>query len=440
MFSASVAFKLSRRKTDDTFRLLHTILFARRGKAFQVKSNISRFSGFVWHENEEKQKSKVKEKFDKCNKEKLLEFCDVLDIPISKNTRRKEDIVTSLIDFLVAPHATTTELLAEKEVFCLKILKFKLTYRVWFLVCHVFYLDYSVGILVKSEQEAQEGRKTKFINIREHTFKTFSKGTILLQLKAERKTEDASKKKITSDSEEESSEEEEEKEEETEEEEKEENGVPEPSDDEMPEPSESEDKSESENESEEYVGKRKRSSKTPTKKKESAGKARTKKVSVTSKSSPPPKRTPKKAPSKGSKADEDSDTSPKVFSRKKKNEKVTKEKASTPTKNTPKEKSGRKAAKGKDKAKEEKVRPSDEDMRDAICEILKEVDFNTATFTDILTQLAARYDMDLTPRKSSIKLMIQEELTKLAGEGDDEDGEGDAEKDETQSAGQEVEA
>lgn len=38
---------------------------------------------------QEKQRSKVKEKFDKCNKEKLLEFCDVLDIPTSKTTRRK---------------------------------------------------------------------------------------------------------------------------------------------------------------------------------------------------------------------------------------------------------------------------------------------------------------------------------------------------------------
>lgn len=37
--------------------------------------------------------------------------------------------------------------------------------------------------------------------------------------------------------------------------------------------------------------------------------------------------------------------------------------------------------------------------------------------------------------------MIQEELTKLADEADDEeDGEGDTERDETQSAGQEVEA
>ncbi|GKV19379.1 hypothetical protein SLEP1_g29648 [Rubroshorea leprosula] len=85
----NVAFKLSRRKSDDVFKLLHTILFGRRGKAIQIKSNISRFSGFVWHENEEKQKMKVKEKLDKCNKEKLLELCDVLDIPVAKATTRK---------------------------------------------------------------------------------------------------------------------------------------------------------------------------------------------------------------------------------------------------------------------------------------------------------------------------------------------------------------
>uniref|UniRef100_A0A2P2LVT6 DEK C-terminal domain-containing protein n=1 Tax=Rhizophora mucronata TaxID=61149 RepID=A0A2P2LVT6_RHIMU len=111
----NVAFKLSRKKTDDTFKLLHSILFGRRGKAIQIKTNISRFSGFVWHENEEKQKIKVKEKFDKINKEKLLEFCDVLDIPIARATTRKEDIVIKLIDFLVSPHATTTVLLAERE-------------------------------------------------------------------------------------------------------------------------------------------------------------------------------------------------------------------------------------------------------------------------------------------------------------------------------------
>lgn len=32
---------------------------------------------------------KVKEKFDKYVKEKLLEFCDVLDIPVTKATIKK---------------------------------------------------------------------------------------------------------------------------------------------------------------------------------------------------------------------------------------------------------------------------------------------------------------------------------------------------------------
>jgi len=48
--------------------------------------------------------------------------------------------------------------------------------------------------------------------------------------------------------------------------------------------------------------------------------------------------------------------------------------------------------------------------------------------------------MDLAPRKASIKLMIQEELTKLADEADDENGEEDGEKDEALSSGQKVEA
>ena len=38
---------------------------------------------------------------------------------------------------------------------------------------------------------------------------------------------------------------------------------------------------------------------------------------------------------------------------------------------------GKKVAKGKDKAKEEKLKPSDYELRATICEILKEVDFNT---------------------------------------------------------------
>ena len=38
---------------------------------------------------------------------------------------------------------------------------------------------------------------------------------------------------------------------------------------------------------------------------------------------------------------------------------------------------GKKAVKGKDKPKGDKLSPGDDELRNAICEILKEVDFNT---------------------------------------------------------------
>ncbi|XP_027341910.1 glutamic acid-rich protein-like isoform X2 [Abrus precatorius] len=385
----NVAFKLSRRKTGDTFKLLHNILFGRRGKAVQIKSNISRFSGFVWLDNEEKQMIKVKEKFDKCNKEKLMEFCDVLDITIAKATTRKEDIIAKLIDFLVAPHATTAVLLAEKE--------------------------------------PNKGKKRKRV-----VKWGSSRSGITSRRSAKRpnKNEDSSvvQRKSATDTEDESDEEE--KDEENEEEN--ENGVPEKSEEETLEKSESEDESDSGSESED-IKKKKKLSKTSSAKKESATKSKIEKITVAKKSRSAPKRTPKKSSSTLSKSDDDSDGSPKVFSRKKKNEKGGKQKTSTPIKSVSKEKA-EKVTKGKAK-KKEKLGPSDGQLCDAICEILKEVDFNTATFTDILKKLAKQFDVDLTPRKASIKLMIQEELTKLAYEADDEDGE----KDEAPSTGQEVE-
>ncbi|THG21565.1 DNA ligase 1 isoform X2 [Camellia sinensis] len=401
----NVSYKLSKRKTDDTLKLLHTILFGRRGKAAQVKSNISRFSGFVWNDNEEKQKIKVKEKLDKCIKEKLLEFCDVLDMPVTKANTRKEDIVAKLIDFLVAPHALTTELLAEKE-------------------------------------QSSKGKKRK----REVKRSASTSGSTPSKrsAKSRKRIENASKETENMLETEDELDKEEEEEEEHEEEETV-NGVPESSESDVPE----ENKDESEEESEEDTGKYKRGSKNSSAKKKSSGKTKTKKVATLKKSTPPTKktplkstpptkRTPLKSSSNRSKVDDSSD-SPKTFSRKKRTE-VVKEKSTAPKKPASMEQTGKKVAKGKDKPKEVKLRPSDDELRKAICEILKEVDFNTATFTDILKQLAGRFKMDLTPRKASIKFMIQEELTKLADEADDEEDEGDTEKDKTQPSGQGVEA
>ncbi|KAA8527062.1 hypothetical protein F0562_008709 [Nyssa sinensis] len=362
----NVAYKLSRRKMDDTFKLLHAILFGRRGKIplserlfdnvmslacnsvtvnehFRLRIIFPGFLASVWNDNEEKQKIKVKEKLDKCVKEKLLEFCDVLDLPIVKATTRKEDIVVKLMEFLVAPHATTTELLAEKE-------------------------------------QSSKGKKRKRV-VKQSA--SMSGGTPSKHsAKSRRRNENTSKaedKKNTPETEDELEEEEEH------EEEKNVNGVPKRSKDEMPDHSESEEKEiESGDEPEEDMGKKKREHK--------------------------------------------------------KREEVVKEKPSTPKKSTTKEKTGKKIMKRKDKPKEDKLRPSDDELRNAICEILKEVDFNTATFTDILKQLAGKFNTDLAPRKSSIKLMIQDELTKLADEADDEEDEGDAEKEEDQPSGQGVEA
>lgn len=37
----------------------------------------------------DKQKNKIKEKLDKCVKEKLLEVCDLLDLPVTRAASRK---------------------------------------------------------------------------------------------------------------------------------------------------------------------------------------------------------------------------------------------------------------------------------------------------------------------------------------------------------------
>ncbi|KAH8494133.1 hypothetical protein H0E87_020769 [Populus deltoides] len=366
---STVAFKLSRRKADDTFKLLHTILFGRRGKALQIKSDISRFSGFVWHQNEGKEKSKVKEKFEKCNKEKLLEFCDVLDIPITKVTAKKEDVVTKLLDFLVVPHATTSDLLAEieKEKVSKKrkrVAKSSTSGSTPSKRSAKFTYCVPVGSkdMLGGRERRREGATSR------------------------RKAADNSKRrdeKSTSDTEDESEEEKAEEDEEEEEQEQEnveeqnENGALEKSDAEISEHSESEEKNESVEESEENSGKCKKEVGYIIEKKAPYGKAKTR-ISVSHKSSPSVKRTPKKSSSKHILSDEDSDASPKV-SPMKKTEKVNK------------------LEKGKEKAKvkENKLMPSDDELRDAICEILKEVDFDTATFTDILKLLGMYFLLSL---------------------------------------------
>ncbi|XP_076941911.1 DEK domain-containing chromatin-associated protein 2-like isoform X2 [Bidens hawaiensis] len=381
----NVSYKLSKKKVvDDNLKLLHTILFGRRGKAAQVKSNILQFSGFVWPENEEKHKLKVKEKLDKLNKEKLLEFCDIFDMTVS--SANKEDIVVKLIDFMLTPHATTSELLAEIE-----------------------------------QSTKGKKRKSESKNSTSTPEATPSKGS---SKKTKSLSEEDKKRAARPNDAEEESDEDEKDDEDV-------NGATEKSEDEKSGDIASEDVSEPEPESEseeESSKKRKRSSTKPkSSKKESGVKPKEKKEVITPKktSSSPQKMKPVKSFISGSQVADQTDSGTKTFSRKNKRDAV-------------KEKNGKRTAKEKEKPKSEKQKISDGDLRTAICGIFKEVDFNTATFTDIVKLLAKRFDTDLTSRKASIKFMIQEELTKIADEAeDDEDDEEAAGK---EASGQEVKA
>ncbi|CAF2145175.1 BnaAnng31030D [Brassica napus] len=112
----NVAHQLSKRKADGNLILLHTILYGKKAKAQMIKKNISQFSGFVWsEEEEEKQRAKVKEKFDKCIKEKLIFFCDVLDIPINRSHIKKVKVAFKVLEFLESPKATRDVILADQE-------------------------------------------------------------------------------------------------------------------------------------------------------------------------------------------------------------------------------------------------------------------------------------------------------------------------------------
>ncbi|XP_057440753.1 uncharacterized protein LOC130732781 [Lotus japonicus] len=163
----------------------------------------------------------------------------------------------------------------------------------------------------------------------------------------------------------------EEKDEENEEEN--ENGVPDKSDDEMPEQSVSEDRNDSDNESENVKTPRKRNKVSSTKK-ESAEKSK-KIITVERKPRSAPKRISKK-PLATHESDDDSEESPKVSSRKKKNEKQGKQKTSTVTKFSSSKEKTEKVTRGRSQSKG-KLNPSDGQIRDAICESFKEIDFNT---------------------------------------------------------------
>ncbi|KAL0362922.1 UNVERIFIED_CONTAM: hypothetical protein Scaly_1247400 [Sesamum calycinum] len=373
----NVAYKLSRRKGDDIFKLLHTILFGRRGKEAylfllgvlvpsQLLAACSVFR--IRSELYGKANDKVKEKLDKCVKEKLVEFCDVLDIPISRANTRKEDIIAKLIEFLVAPHATTSELLSEKE----QPSKGNKRKRV---------SKPASESNMPSKSSAKKDQRMKFLS----------------KLKVRRRKKVNLKRNLTKDK-----------------------------------------------------GKQKRGSAKSPAKKGSAGKAKTKKETISKKASPPPKKAPSKSPPSRSKTNHD--TAAKKSSGKKKDDSI--KNSPTPKKSASKESTALGTSlENLSYEKKMLMKPViavilcgpvlNEMLTSVLFSMMLKIKFHVLLVYDESSTISAKhFNMDLTPRKSSIKLMIQDELAKLADadEADDEEDEEDAEKDEKKSSTQGVEA
>ncbi|PIA60302.1 hypothetical protein AQUCO_00300064v1 [Aquilegia coerulea] len=74
---------------------------------------------------------------------------------------------------------------------------------------------------------------------------------------------------------------------------------------------------------------------------------------------------------------------------------------------------GMETVKGKDKSLKETRAPSDFDLRMAIRCLLTNADISKTTFMDCLKQLDQHFKVDLALRKTDIKHMIKEELSKI---------------------------
>ncbi|CAN1797002.1 DEK domain-containing chromatin-associated protein 1 [Linum perenne] len=390
----NVAFKLSKRKSDDTLHILHTILFGKKGKVQSMKRNIGRFSGFIWTGNEEKQKSRVKEKLDKCVKEKLIDFCDVLNIQVTKATVRKEELTVKILEFLESPHVTTDVLLADKEQ---KVKRRR----------SVTGKNSSPG-----EASATPVKRQKHTPPSEEKQAPSSKGddeedddkAESEDLNDDLQGDEALLHKEESDQDEDESEEK--------------NDDP-------------------KEETPTQKSSRKNTSGSKSKEKTTHGKS-----SATAKSAKNTSRSKKQSTSSaklgpGTEAGSGSVSKSKgPASRKRKAEQqdvstkeiITKKLAGKSTRKV----STKDQGKGKS-SKKAKTEPTREELHAVVVDILKEVDFNTATLSDILRKLGKHFDVELMHRKAEVKDVITEVINNMSDEEEEEEEEeeagGDAEKD-----------
>ncbi|KAG6404176.1 hypothetical protein SASPL_136416 [Salvia splendens] len=393
-----MAFKLSKRKADENLHLLHIILYGKKAKVHNLKKNIGLFSGFVWTENEGKQRTKVKEKLDKCVKEKLIDFCDVLNID-NKASVKKEELSVKLLEFLESPHVTSEMLLADKE----KGKKRKSNDPV---IKSPGSSNLAGGKSTKKQKtDSDSGKKKKLSTNEEIDDKSKSSES------KEDQDEDDKVARVDSDDKETNS---------------------------------------GEETGEEHGSPNTQSSSLKKRTKKDTGRTAEKsagKKSPTNASNAPAKSTKKSSSSVSKKgaANSESKSKQKVTSAKKqKAEKKTEVDTSPPAKAKAASKSSTKVvkknqgeAKSIKKAKEE---PTREEMHEVVVNILKEVDFNTATLSDILRQLGNHFSIDLLHRKSEVKAIITEVIKNMSDDEEDEDDEASESGDESGKDGGDDEA
>ncbi|XP_020247166.1 protein DEK-like isoform X2 [Asparagus officinalis] len=444
----NVAFKLSKRKGDENLQVLHTILFGRKSNAHYLKRNILQFSGFVWTENKEKNKAKVKEKLDKHTKDKLIDFCELLDIHFPRTSTKKEDVSAKLLEFLESPHVTRDLILADKE-------KGQKRRR-----------------RTKASREATEDASSNKES-KKHKKSTENENKKGRKQSSEVAEEDKDEDSDGSDDVKNTSSDEEDK-----------NGLDESDDNKLEE--------EEEHPSEEPQLSIKESDKTePEDAAEPKDKGRTSKINRASsvKSGKSPSKPVSKKAAQPAEDEPDVAVDKKngsVKEQKKKSSKdATKEKAAAIKKEDKKKSSGmsdsvdssnsgpskpskskredekksqkkEKALPGGKKTKKnkeakpvpkvstkeqgkgkKKAGPSTEELHSVVTSILKEVDFNTATLADILKQLGAHFNTDLMDRKAEVKNIIEEVINNMTDDEDDGDEDDENAKEESDGDGKE---
>ncbi|KAL0792202.1 hypothetical protein Bca101_063579 [Brassica carinata] len=349
-----MAHQLSKRKADDNLILLHTILYGKKAKAQMIKKTIGQFSGFVWsqkEEEEEKLRGRVKEKLDKCIKEKLIFFCDVLDIPINRSNTKKVRRSVKVLEFLESPKASRDVILADQEK------------------------------EAKMRKSTQKKRKSG------------ESSDTPAKRKRQTKKQDQPSDKREGDSDSEGAKD-------THEE-----------DDAAPEEDDSDhEKTETEDERDEAEDQKPSNKKTSSKKieKESSGtKGKDKQASA---------KISKKSGEKSSKRVAKPTSSPT------KKQKVDHEESSKGKSKKQSIKPQAKGSKEKGKAsKKGKAEPTREEMLEVVSKMLKEVDFNTATLSDILQKLSGHFGVDLEHRKKGVKGVITDAISEMSDVEDEEE-------------------